>query len=89
MSLQFSDLDELLSKVRNTHAKKYFNEAIVAYRSGAYRASVISTWIAICVDVIEKVRELSVSNDASAKVIEAKLDAIQPNNFAGIHRTGG
>ncbi|MFT7278439.1 MAG: hypothetical protein ACI8WI_001967 [Pseudoalteromonas distincta] len=84
MSLQFSDLDELLSKVRNTHAKKYFNEAIVAYRSGAYRASVISTWIAICVDVIEKVRELSVSNDASAKVIEAKLDAIQPNNFAGM-----
>ena len=63
MSLQFSDLDELLSKVRNTHAKKYFNEAIVAYRSGAYRASVISTWIAICVDVIEKVRELSVSID--------------------------
>ncbi len=84
MSLQFSDLDELLSKVRNTHAKKYFNEAIVAYRSGAYRASVISTWIAICVDVIEKVRELSVSNDASAKVIEAKLDAIQPNNFSGM-----
>lgn len=84
MSLQFSDLDELLSKVRNTHAKKYFNEAIVAYRSGAYRASVISTWIAICVDIIEKVRELSVSNDASAKVIETKLDAIQPNNFAGM-----
>ncbi|WMS92920.1 hypothetical protein [Pseudoalteromonas sp. HL-AS1] len=84
MSLQFSDLDELLSKVRNTHAKKYFNEAIVAYRAGAYRASVISTWIAICVDVIEKVRELSVSNDAVAKAIEIKLEAIQPNNFAGM-----
>lgn len=84
MSHQFSDLDELAQKVRNTHAKKYFNEAIVSYRAGAYRASVISTWIAICVDVIEKIRELSVSNDASAKAIEEKLDGIQSNNFGAM-----
>lgn len=84
MSLQLSDFDELLQRVRNTHAKNYLNEAIVAYRSGAYRAAVISTWVSVCVDVIEKIRELSTGNDAAAKAIEMKLNAIQPNNFAGM-----
>ena len=84
MSLHLSDLDELSQKVRNSNSKNYLNEAIVAYRSGAYRAAVISTWISICVDIIEKIRELSIGNDPKAKEIESKLNAIQPNNFAGM-----
>jgi len=84
MSLHLSDLDELSQKVRNSNSKNYLNEAIVAYRSGAYRAAVISTWISICVDIIEKIRELSIGNDPKAKKIESKLNAIQPNNFAGM-----
>ena len=52
MNLQLSDLDELLQSVRNKYAQEYLKEAIIAYRAGAYRASVISTWISICVDII-------------------------------------
>lgn len=84
MSLQLSDLDELVQRVRNTYSKNYLNEAIVAYRSGAYRAAVISTWVSICVDVIEKIRELSIGNDSVAIIIETKLNAIQPNNFVAM-----
>lgn len=80
MKLHLSNLDELVLKVRNIHAKNYLNESIAAYRAGAYRASLITTWIAVCVDVIEKIKELSLSEDATAKRLEERLDTIDPND---------
>ncbi|MGH1440333.1 MAG: hypothetical protein ACRBBR_09505 [Cellvibrionaceae bacterium] len=79
MKLHLTDLDELVQRVRNIHPRSYLNEAIVAYRAGAYRAALITTWIAVCVDIIEKVRELSASGDGAAKVIEQRLDKINPS----------
>ncbi|TCV87499.1 hypothetical protein [Sulfurirhabdus autotrophica] len=80
MKLHLTNLDELIQKVRNVHAKNYINESIAAYRNGAYRASLITTWIAVCVDIIEKIRELSLSEDPAAKKLEEQLDKIQPND---------
>lgn len=80
MKLHLSNLDELIQKVRNDHSKNYLNEAIASYRTGAYRASLITTWIAVCVDIIEKIRELSIGEDAAAKKIEQRLNAIKPND---------
>ncbi|MFA0350604.1 hypothetical protein AB4486_27265, partial [Vibrio sp. 10N.222.55.C6] len=60
---QLTDLDGLLLQVRNKHSQEYLREAIISYRAGAYRAAVTSTWIAICVDVIEKTKELAISGD--------------------------
>ena len=84
MNLQLSDLDELLQSVRNKYAQEYLKEAIIAYRAGAYRASVISTWISICVDIIQKIKELSIGEDAAAKQLEATLNAIQPTDVRGM-----
>lgn len=84
MRLHLSNLDEIIQKVRNIHAKNYLNESISAYRSGAYRASLITTWIAVCVDIIEKIRELSISEDAAAQKWEQQLDKIQPNDPAAM-----
>lgn len=64
--------------------KNYINESVAAYRTGAYRASLITTWIAVCVDIIEKVRELSLSEDPAAKKYEEQLDKIQPNDPSGM-----
>ncbi|MDP4558480.1 hypothetical protein Q9247_12410 [Halomonas meridiana] len=80
MRLHLSNLDELIQNVRNVHAKNYLNESIAAYRTGAYRASLIATWIAVCVDIIEKLRELSLSEDPAAKKWALQLDKIQPND---------
>ncbi|MDQ7733359.1 hypothetical protein QT231_11670 [Halomonas sp. SpR1] len=80
MRLHLSNLDELIQNVRNVHAKNYLNEAIAAYRTGAYRASLIATWIAVCVDIIEKIRELSLSEDSAAKKWEQQLDKIRPDD---------
>lgn len=80
MKLHLSNLDELIQNVRNIHAKNYLNESISAYRTGAYRASLIATWIAVCIDIIEKIRELSLSEDPTAQKWEHQLDKIQPND---------
>lgn len=84
MKLHLTNLDELMQKVRNAHVKNYMNESIAAYRTGAYRASLITTWIAVCVDIIEKIRELSLSEDPAAKKIKEQLDNIQPNDPAAM-----
>ncbi len=84
MKLHLSNLDELVQRVRSPHAKNYLNEAVVSYRAGAYRASLIATWIAVCVDIIEKVKELSASGDAAAKAIEDRLKKISPSDPASM-----
>lgn len=76
MKYHLTDLDELLQKIINSEAKEYFFEAVSAYRVGAYRLSVISVWIAVCIDITEKIRELSSSGDGDAKAIEDKISAI-------------
>ncbi len=80
MKLHLSNLDEMLQLVRNNHSKNYLNEAIASYRTGAYRASLITTWIAVCVDIIEKIRELSLAEDPAAQKIEQRLDNIDQND---------
>lgn len=84
MSLQLSDLDELLQSVRNRYAQEYLKEAVIAYRAGAYRAAVTSTWISICVDIIQKIKELSIGGDAAAAKLELRLDAIQASDIRGM-----
>jgi len=67
MIFHLTDLDELVQRVRNERSKEYLKEAIISYRSGAYRAALIVTWISVCVDIIEKIRELSLEGDSVAK----------------------
>jgi hypothetical protein len=80
VTLHLSDLDELAQRVRNNHSKDYLKEAIASYRAGAYRAALIATWISVCVDIIEKIRELSSSGDSAAKAFEDRINAINPND---------
>lgn len=78
----FIDLDELLLKCRNNNAKKYIQEAILCYKIGAFRASIVSTWIAIVYDFIDKLRELASTNDKNAIEKIQKFDvARQAGNF--------
>lgn len=86
MKLHLTNLDELRQKVRSPHSRNYINESVAAYRVGAYRASLITTWVAVCVDIIEKIRELSLSEDPAAKKIEGELNKIQPDDPARMLR---
>lgn len=69
-----SDLDELVLQCRDRKARAYLSESVRSYKAGAFRASIVATWVAICFDYMDKLRELAISGDknASADVEELK-----------------
>jgi hypothetical protein len=71
------DLEELVQRCRSANARAYIKEAVDCYRIGAYRACVITTWIALVYDFIDKLRELALAGDAAATTRVAEFDAIQ------------
>lgn len=71
---RLTDLDELIETVRNKTSQTYILEAISAYRGGAYRAAIVSTWIAVVYDIIAKLRELSEGGDRAASQEIEKVD---------------
>lgn len=73
------DLDELVLLCRSDRARLYIAEAVACYRGGAYRATIVSTWIAVVFDILDKLRELDLSGDANARV---KLDEYEKNREA-------
>ncbi|MGL1903106.1 MAG: hypothetical protein OCC49_13280 [Fibrobacterales bacterium] len=74
MASFLSDLDELVLKCRDEKAKKYINEAILCYKAGAFRSAIVSTWIAVVFDLIEKLKELSLAEDPEGIVQYQKFE---------------
>jgi hypothetical protein len=74
MKYNLSDLDEMVLTVRNRVSQTYISEAVQAYRSNLFRASVILTWTALTYDLIAKFRELSEHGDAGAEQFARTLD---------------
>lgn len=83
-----SDIEVLALQCRSESSRLYVEEAIRCYKAGAYRASIVSTWIAVVFDLMDKIRELSVSGDAVAysehQRFESYLDQIDAGNEQGI-----
>ena len=59
-------LDALVLSVRDTESKRLAHEAVTAYQAGAHRAAILSIWVAVCADIISKLKELSTGGDAAA-----------------------
>lgn len=82
------DIEELSLRCRSEQSRSYISEATLCYRAGAYRAAVVSTWIAVVFDLIDKVRELALAGDADAQASETKfqgyVDQINAGNQQGI-----
>ncbi|KAF0119054.1 MAG: hypothetical protein FD149_253 [Rhodospirillaceae bacterium] len=80
-SLGHSDIDILALSVRDRESRRLIGEAITAYRGGALRSAVMSTWIAVAYDIIAKAREIAGQGEASPKAFIKKLDdAIAAND---------
>jgi hypothetical protein len=73
------DLDELILTVKNKTSKMYILEAINAYRGKAYKAAIMSTWIAVSYDIIAKIRELAGQNNKTAISFVKDLDSAITN----------
>jgi hypothetical protein len=85
--VRLTDLDELALTVRDRTSLSYIVEAINAYRGGANRAAIISTWIAVTSDIISKIRELASQSDPSAMALAKQLDtAIKSGNIPQLQK---
>lgn len=74
MASSLEDLDELILRCRDDKARLYIGEAISSYKSGAFRSSIVACWVAVCFDVIEKLRELTLAGDKEAEKYVQDID---------------
>jgi len=78
----FIDLDELIILCRDKSAKKFIQEAVACYRSGAYRSCIVSTWNAIVFDFIHKLRQLEqVGNGDASQLLQDFSSHSQNSDF--------
>jgi len=77
-----SDIDVLALSVRDPESMKLINEAIAAYRGGALRSAIMSTWIAVAYDIIAKARELASQGEGAPQQFVYYLEvAINGDNI--------
>lgn len=80
MPSPLADLDELILACRDARAKSFLAEAVGSYKAGALRAAIVATWIAVCFDIIDKLRELSLSGDKEA---ERQVEELEKTRKSG------
>lgn len=74
---RLADLDELVLRCRTDLGANYISEAVSCYRAGAYRSCIVSTWVAIVYDLLDKVRELALHGEAKAVAFVKTFTDIQ------------
>jgi hypothetical protein len=67
LSDSLQSLEALVLSVRDRSSARLAEEAINAYHAGAFRAAILSIWVAVCADIISKLRELATGGDAAAE----------------------
>ncbi|WP_408950003.1 hypothetical protein [Lysobacter sp. Hz 25] len=80
MRTTLSDLDELVLRCRDDRARRLISEATASYNAGAFRAAIVSTWVAVCLDLIDKFRELALTGDKNAEKLAEKIELIRSTN---------
>ena len=75
---KLSDLEVLLTSIKNANVRSYATDAVNCYYVGAYRASILSIWIALVLDLYKKAEYISENfNDAAAKNLIADIESIR------------
>ena len=77
MASGLADLDELVLRCRDPRSQAYVREAVACHHSGAHRASIVATWIAVVFDIVGKLRELDLSGDGRATAKLADFERIR------------
>ena len=69
-----TDIDALPHRVRDPNSKRLIDDALDAYRGGALRSAIVSTWIAVLYDIASKARELARLGDPALVKFVNDLD---------------
>lgn len=62
------DMEELVGIIIDDDVKTYMKEALVCYMTGAYRATIVLTYIALFDDIFKKLEQLSKVNKVAKKI---------------------
>lgn len=65
---KLTDMEELLSQIKKVQIRDYMHEAYVCYSSGAYRGSIVLSFIALFEDIVDKLSELTSVNDKAKEI---------------------
>jgi hypothetical protein len=77
VSERLVDLDEMVLRCADEQSRSFLAEAVVCYRSGAFRSCIIATWVAVVFDFLHKLRQLELTGDLKAKAELAKWERIR------------
>ena len=80
MGTPLADLDELVLRCRDESARALISEAVNSYKAGAFRSSIVATWVAVCFDIVEKFQELALAGDANAQRKVEEHEKIRAQN---------
>lgn len=81
----YLDIDSFPIVCKDPVSRVYIQEAVAAYKAGAYRATITYTWLAIVINLINKIEKLAILGDKEALSIKGKLDKIrQTNDISGM-----
>lgn len=73
------DLEQIQHDVIEPRSKTLLLEVIKCYEGGAYRAALVSLWIAVVADLTSKIRYLAESGDGKAAEVVSRLDEALAN----------
>jgi hypothetical protein len=74
MTESLSDIEALVLKCRAEKSREHVAEAVLCYRAGAYRSTIVNAWIAIVFDLIDKIRDLARAGDANAQSLNSQYE---------------
>ena len=72
-------LEDLLASVDHRESRELLREATRAYNAGAFRAAIVSLWVAVAVDLVAKVRAVADQGEPAALKHIAELDTAIAN----------
>jgi len=88
MTDSLADLDALALRCRAERSREYIAESIQCYKAGAYRSAIVNAWIAVVFDLVDKIRDLALTNDPVALRInnryETYIGQINSGNDQGV-----
>jgi hypothetical protein len=74
------DIEYFVSDIKNANVKEYIEESIKSYNSGSFRASITYIWLAVFMDINQKIEQLSVLGEQEAIAIINKIEKIRKDN---------
>ncbi|EJB02859.1 hypothetical protein Rleg9DRAFT_1673 [Rhizobium leguminosarum bv. trifolii WSM597] len=78
-----ANFEEILIAIPDPGSKSHFSEAVRCYESGALRAAIVSAYIALCFDLVAKLKSMAELGDGKAKQEYGKIENFNEQVRAG------